>query len=113
VASRTSSAVTPGPEDHVVEDDAVIRLADRHRLLHRARGEADLAGLDRAALGDLERDQRALYAVGVLDRHVRVLQGQLADRLAGALGGEQPPRRVVDRLVIQSQHAYPLSQPGR
>ena len=88
-------------EDHVIEDHAVVGFGDGNRLLHGPRGEADLARPDGPALGDLGRDQRPLHAVGVLDRHVRVLQGQLADRLARAFGREQPPGRVGDRMVVE------------
>ena len=58
-------------EEHVVHQRRVVGLADLARLLHRARGQADLASLDAAAVGLLEPHPLALDRVAVVDRHLR------------------------------------------
>ena len=54
-------------KEHVVEQDAGIRLVDIERALHRLRGQADLVAFDDAALRDLDLDPRLLDRVGVRD----------------------------------------------
>ena len=54
-------------KEHVVEQDAGIRLVDVERALHRLRGQADLVAFDDAALGDLDRDPRLLDRIGVIE----------------------------------------------
>ena len=43
-------------KEHVVEQNAGIRLIDIERALHRLRGQADLVTFDHAARGDLDLD---------------------------------------------------------
>ena len=51
-------------KEHVVEQDAGIRLVDIERALHRLRGQADLVALDGAARRDLHLDPGLLDRVG-------------------------------------------------
>jgi hypothetical protein len=111
VADSTSNSVTPGPfsgaaqdegqlhldtrrdeaverdvaalrEEHVVHQRRVVGLVDLAGHLHRARGQADLAALDGAAVGQFQRHPGALDGVAVVDGHARVLARELAQRRA-------------------------------
>ena len=61
-------------KEHVVEQDAGIRLVDIERALHRLRGQADLVAFDDAALGDLDLDPCLLDRIGVRDGDAGMLQ---------------------------------------
>ena len=100
-ARRDTPAVL---DEHVVEQRAVVRFVDRHRPLHHLRRQADLAALDFSPVGNLQRDQRPLHRVGVLDGHVGILERQLPDRRARLLGLIQPPRDVGELDLGGSAH---------
>ena len=70
-------------KEHVVEQNAGIRLVDIKRALHRFRGEADLVAFDDAALRHLDLDPRLLDRIGVLDGDAGMVQRELPDLLAG------------------------------
>ena len=71
----------PAGHDHVVEQRAEVGLVDLHLLLHRPRRQADLAADELGAIGDLQVDPCLLHDVGVVDRQVRVLDGDRVDGL--------------------------------
>ena len=54
-------------KEHVVEQDAGIRLVDIERALHRLRGQADLVALHDAALRHFHLDPGLLDRIGILD----------------------------------------------
>jgi hypothetical protein len=68
-------------EEHVVQQRAVVRLANLRAGLHRFGGQADLVALQHAAFGDFQADPFALDGVGVVDGDRRVVQRDLADLL--------------------------------
>jgi hypothetical protein len=68
-------------EEHVVQQRAVVRLADLRAGLHRFGGQADLVALQHAAFGDFQADPFALDGVGVVDGDRRVVQRDRADLL--------------------------------
>ena len=72
--------------DGVVEHHAVVRLGDAGRLLHRLRGEPDLAAHEPAPGGDVLVAPHALDRVRVLDRRVRVARGDPRDHAVRAVG---------------------------
>ena len=80
-------------KEHVVEQDAGIRLVDIERALHRLRGQADLVALDDAALGDLHLDPGLLDRVGILDGDAGMFQRQLPDLLAASSRPDRAARR--------------------
>ena len=70
-------------KEHVVEQDAGIRLVDIERALHRLRGQADLVAFDGAALGDLHLDPCLLDRIGVRNGNAGMVQRDLPDLRAG------------------------------
>ena len=70
-------------KEHVVEQDAGIRLVDIECALHRLRRQADLVALDGAVLGDLHLDPCLLDRIGVRNGNAGVLQRDLPDLRAG------------------------------
>ncbi|MNN74049.1 hypothetical protein D3C81_1902120 [compost metagenome] len=79
----------------------MVRFGDVGGHLHGARGQADLVADHLAAAGDLLVDPGALDGVGIGDGHVRVLQGELADLLAGALGDVEAFGGLLDQLGVK------------
>jgi len=73
-------------EEHVINQDAKIRFTDANRVLHRLGRETDLVAPDGAARGNLQRNPSLLNRVGVLDRHIRVIERKHADRSARLFG---------------------------
>ena len=93
-------------KEHVVEQDAGIRLVDIERALHRLRGQADLVAFDDAALGDLDLDPRLLNGVGVSMRDAGMVQRNLPDLRAGLLRLVQPFGGDAD-IVFGEGHVRP------
>ncbi len=54
-------------EKHVVQQRAIVRLANLRAGLHRFGGQADLMALQHAAFGDFQADPFALNGVGVFN----------------------------------------------
>ena len=96
-------------KEHVVEQDAGIRLVDIERALHRLRGQADLVAFDDAALGDLHLDPRLLNRIGVLDRDAGMVQRKLPDLRAGLFRLIQPLGGAAD-VVCGKGHAGPVKK---
>ena len=88
--------------DHVVEQDAVVGLADLHLGLHGPGGEPDLVADDLPAGRQLEVHPGPLHRVGVVDRHVGVLERRLADGLGPG----------TSRLVATGQLGHLLGRQG-
>ena len=61
-------------KEHVVEQNAGIRLVDPKRALHCLRREANLVAFDDAALSELDLDPRLLDGIGVLDGEAGMIQ---------------------------------------
>jgi hypothetical protein len=95
-------------DEHVIEQRPVVGLVDRYRTLHHLRCQPDLASLDFSTISDLQRDEGSLDRVGVLDRHVGIVQRQLADRRARLFGFVQPARDVVELAFGRPGHGLIL-----
>ena len=70
-------------EEHIVQQGAVIWLADLRAGLHRLRSKADLVAFQGAAFGDFQAYPFALDGVGVVNGDLRVIQRDRADLLPG------------------------------
>ena len=77
--------ITAVVEEHVVEQSAVVRLANLRAGLHRFGGEANLVAFQHATFGDFQAHPFALYGVGVVKGDRRVVERDLADLLPGLL----------------------------
>ena len=86
---------------HVVEQHAVIGLADIRGILHGLGREADLVAFHHAAGFGLQRHPGLLHGVGIVDGHGRMLDRKLADLSAGALRFIQPLGGVANTDFIQ------------
>ena len=95
--------------EHVVEQDAEIGLGDADGTLHGLRGEADLVPLDDAAVALLQGHPRVLDGIGVVDRHARVLERELAAGDARALRLVEPERGGLELLGLHA-HAFTSSR---
>ncbi len=77
-------------KEHVVEENAGIRLIDVERALHCLRSQPDLVTFHHAALRNLDLDPLLLDPVGVFDGDGRIFERNLTDLLAGFLGLVEP-----------------------
>ena len=100
-------------KEHVVEQNAGIRLVDIERALHRLGGEADLVTPDHAALGDLDLDPRLLDGIGILDGDAGMILRQLPDLRAGLLGLMQPLGRQANPVIAQCHGRSMPKESGR
>ena len=70
-------------EEHIVQQRAVVWLADLRAGLHRFGGEADLVAFQHAAFGNFQAHPFALDGVGVFNGDLRILKRDRADLLPG------------------------------
>ncbi len=83
----TSAAIG---KEHVVEQDAGIRLVDIKRALHRLRGQADLVAFNGTARCHFHLDPGFLNSVGIFNGYAGMIERKLPDLLAGLLGMIEP-----------------------
>ncbi|CDL46834.1 AraC family regulatory protein [Klebsiella pneumoniae ISC21] len=98
-------------EEHIVEQRAVVRLADLRAGLHRFRGQADLVAFEHAAFGDLHLDPLALDGVGVLNGDRRIIQRDRADLFTLLFGLVQPLGNQGTGLFIEHRDSCGIALP--
>ena len=87
-------------EEHVVHQRREVGLGDLRRLLHRARGEADLAAPDRASVRQFATHPRALDRITVVDGHGGMGARKMTHLGSGAAGFLQLRRQRFDSRFI-------------
>jgi hypothetical protein len=105
---KRSDGTSPIGKEHVVEQNAGIRLVDPERALHRFRRQTDLVASDGAAFGKFDLDPRLLDGIGVLNGDSGVIQRYLPDLLLRLLRPMQPFGGKAD-IVFAQGHAYPVT----